>query len=240
MKKRFAALLLALVLVFTLVPCALAGSSTLTNPAEVLSFGLRDGSGPVSITKGTLHRDGRTDTVYLMCLAGANSLVWNQNSIDAFLISACSLPTQYFSTAKKLLLNNIPQGANVLLAGHSVGGNIAQQLAADSTVKKQYNVINTLTAGTPEVITFGREGTLHRMCDILDPVPQISLAFLVNPFLDISYKAGNYFEELQWPHSDSYFKSNVWNGFDCLGVSGGSAYLSCSASDRRSFSLSRF
>ena len=239
MKKRIVTLLLTLALLFTLMPCALAADSTLTNPAEVLSFGLHS-HGPVSIARGVLHRNGKDENVYLMCLAGANSLLWNQNSIDAFLISACSIPTQYFSTAKKLLLNNIPKGANVLLAGHSVGGNIAQQLAADSSVKKQYNIINTLTAGTPEIITFGREGTLHRMCDILDPVPQISLAFLVNPFLDISYEVGNYFSELQWPHSDSYFKSDIWNGFDCLGVRGGSAYLSVSHSDTRNFSLNRF
>ena len=238
MKKRIIALILTLILALTLVPSALADDTTVSNPAQVLKFGLRGGHGPMSITKGTLHGNYRVREVYLVCLSGANLSFTRKDNFDAFFASALSIHSEYYATAKKNILKTVPDGANIIFAGHSAGGNVAQQLACDSTIRAKYTIINTLACGSPEVIAIGREGTLHRLCDALDPVPYISLAFPANFFLEISYQWGDY-SKLQNPHADSYYNEKAWSNFDCLGNRNGVSYFTCNYNDCVSFSLKR-
>ncbi len=236
--KRIFSLILALVLTAALMPCAFAaGESTVSTPAQVLNFGLRGGHGPVSITKATLHQGEQTDEVYLIALGGADLSVTQQNNYTAFFCSAMSIPTLYLETVKNAALKTIPEGAKVILAGHSVGGTVAQQFAGDKEMRSRYEILNVLACGSPAVVLFQREGSLHRLADAMDPVAHLSLAGLVNFFYNVSYENSKLLLELENPHAKSYYMESVWTGYDCLGVRGGSAYLTCKDSDCVSFSL---
>ncbi|MCR5698814.1 MAG: lipase family protein, partial [Treponemataceae bacterium] len=57
----------------------------------------------------------------------------------------------------------LPQGSNLLITGHSLGGMIAQQAAAQDNVKNNYEVLNVVTYGSPLLANDTREGELHRL-----------------------------------------------------------------------------
>ena len=236
--KRIISSLLVLILICALIPCAFAEESrTINTPSQVLNFGLRDGRGPISITKAVLHRGEKTDEVYLIALAGAKLSVKQKNNYTAFLASSMSLPTAYLATVKKAASEVIPEGSKLILAGHSAGGTIAQQFAADKTMREKYEILNVLACGSPTVVLFEREGALHRLADYCDPIPQISLAGPVNIFYKVSYENSKLLLEFENPHAESYYSESTWSGYDCLGIRCGNAYLTCSESDCVSFSL---
>lgn len=236
--KRILSLFLAVVLMAVLMPCAFAaGETTVSTPAQVLNFGLRGGHGPVSITKATLHQGEQTDEVYLIALGGADFSTKQQNNYTAFICSALSLPTLYLETVKNAALSTIPVGSKVIIAGHSVGGTVAQQFAGDEKMRDSYEILNVLACGSPTVVLFEREGSLHRLADLMDPIAQLSLAGPVNLFYQVSYQNSNLLLEFENPHAKSYYMDSVWADYDCLGIRGGSAYLTCKGSDCVSFSL---
>ena len=243
LKKAAAIALAVLMAASALAPGAFAaksGTVTATNPAQVLRLGLRSGFGPLTIAKTTLHRGDTEEEVYLIAIGGAQLSLNQMNNYSTFIASALSLPTVCLTMVINAAKATIPEGSKVMLIGHSVGGNIAQQFAAEIGMRKRYEIINTLACGSPVVLTLGREGQLHRLCDLQDPIPQISLATLLNTFLHIGYEWSGMLFKLQNPHGDSYYREDVWGGYDCLGVKGGDAYLTCNYADCVGFSLKLF
>ena len=104
-------------------------------------------------------------------------------------------------------------------------------------MRDRYEILNVLACGAPTVVAFGREGSLHRLADICDPIAHISLAGPVNLFYNVSYGNSKLLLEFENPHAKSYYSESTWAGYDCLGIKGGSAYLTCSNSDCVNFSL---
>ena len=103
---------------------------------------------------------------------------------------------------------------------------IAQQFAADKEMKKHYQILNTLTMGSPYVITAKREGELHRMADSGDAVPYLSPALAMNALLgDYNYERCGYFGNPGAAHFDSYMYAEKWSVYDCFGIKGGSSKL---------------
>lgn len=249
MKKRFIALLLAMLLLLTLSLPAFADTEeptepeepiTLSNPRETLYYGLREGNGPISITKYVLYMDQQPRPVYLIALTGAGYNPLNHNNFAEFIMSSVSLPTGYLRYVKNAARDIIPQGATVLLIGHSLGGTTAQQFAADKEMRSRYEILNVCTCGSPYIVELNREGSLHRLGEILDIVPVLSLAGPLNLFLDINYELGGFSGQFKLPHETSYYFSSVWDKYDCLGVKGGSAYLVALPSDTLNFTLRMF
>lgn len=236
--KRIVSFILALILVCALIPCAFAEEGrTFSTPAQILNYGLRDDRGPICIVKSELHRGEKTDDVYLIVLAGSKLSFNQKNNFTAFFASSLSLPTAYLAAVKDAALKVIPEGSKIVLAGHSAGGTMAQQFAADRQMRDRYDILNVLTCGSPTIVVCKREGTLHRLADVCDPIPQISLAGPVNLFYKVSYANSKLLLELQNPHQFSYFTESTWAGYDCLGIKGGSAYLTCVDADCVNFSL---
>lgn len=241
MKKRCISLILSVILLFSLALPAWAEQPEqpveLRSPKEVLNFGLRNSNGPLSITKGVLTTGSSTQEVYLICLSGAGYDITRYNNFIEFLESAASVPTLYLRTLKKAVKSTVPAGSSLIFTGHSLGGTTAQQFAADREMRSRYNILNVCACGSPYILELQREGTLHRLSDVLDPIPQISLALFLNLFLDISYENGGYFGKLELAHAKSYYNSSVWDHYDCLGVKNGSARFTCLPSDVVNFSL---
>lgn len=127
---------------------------------------------------------------------------------------------------------NIPAGSDVVFYGHSLGGMIAQEAAADKTIKRMYNVTNTVTFGSPLIkLLSRREGLVRRMCDTSDICSCIKRIFTdtscSNSVLGkrTFLEDGGYNSKWLAAHNESYLRQDVWGGYDVLGIKGGNATM---------------
>ena len=238
MKKRlgFIALLLTLVMVFTALPgglIAFADSTrTYTNAAEIYTL-VRDGynggaKGPISITKGTLKQGFSSKTVYLVTLSGTELVLNQSTEVLTDLFSGFDLDNAYYWNVVRVIQQNVPRGANIILAGHSLGGMVAQQVAADSTITSRYNVLNTVTFGSPLLSVGSREGVVRRLGDVSDVVPYLSGRLFTNPITAIfglNREDGHYYGRPITAHNASYSRTDLWGKYDVTGTRYGSARL---------------
>lgn len=242
--KRILSVLLAFVLTFSAFACsfsvdAAGNTTTYTNAAEIaqlVSDGYNGGvKGPITITKGTLQKSFSSKEIYLVTLSGTE-WVFNQ-STEAItdLFSGFNLKSAYYYNVVNIILNNIPKGSNLVLAGHSLGGMIAQQVAADSTIKAKYNILNTVTFGSPLLSAGSREGTVKRLGDINDPVPLLSANIFVKPLwalIGLNRENGGYYFKPITAHKECYKRTDVWGKYDVTGTKYGNAKLVLDLSTR--------
>ena len=242
MKKRLS-LLLAVTLILTgflsTREVEAAGGTTFTNAAQIANYvgdGYNQGTkGPITVTKGTLKKGFSSKEVYLITLSGTE-WVFNQ-STEALtdLFSGFNLKSAYYYNVVNVILNNIPKGSNLVLAGHSLGGMIAQQVAADSTIKAKYNVLNTVTFGSPLLAALSREGTVKRLGDVSDVVPLLSSNIFTMPLwslLGLNREDGGYYLRPVTAHKESYSREDLWGRYDVTGTKNGGAKLILDLSTR--------
>ncbi len=237
MKKRLLTVFLSIVLLFGgLFAGATADASgntrTVTNAAEVaqlVSDGYNQGTlGPITITKGKLVNGWSSKDIYLVTLSGTE-MVFNQSTewiTDLF--AGFNLGNAYYYNVVNTILANVPRGSNLVLAGHSLGGMIAQQVAADTSVKYYYNVLNTVTFGSPLLAAGFREGTVKRLGDVSDFVPLLSGNLFVTPIralLGLNRENGGYGLQAIKAHKESYKRADVWGKYDAIGAKNGRAKL---------------
>lgn len=230
-------LLMVLVLFSTaLIPASKvhAGSEnvTYTNAAEIATYvsdGYNQGTkGPITITRGTLKSLFSSKEVYLITLSGTE-WVFNQ-STEALtdLFSGFNLNNAYYANVVNIIKNNIPRGANLILAGHSLGGMVAQQVAGNNTIKSRYNILNTVTFGSPLLSVGTREGTVRRLGDITDVVPYLSINTVTAPIralAGLNREDGGYYLKPITAHKESYKRADVWGRYDVTGTKYGFAKL---------------
>lgn len=215
---------------------------TYTNAAQLarlvkLGYSYNQADGPISITKAQLTYDTwswfhwKTTTVdcYVVCLSGTDVDAEGQTT-DWWtdFLSGFEFDNDYNKNARSVIYSTIPRGANIIFAGHSLGGMIAQQLASDSGIKSAYNVLNTVTFGSPLINGLKREGMVKRLGDTVDPVPYLSLS----TFLNIVWQAaglqredGGYGVNIITAHKESYTRTDVWGDYDPCGEKNGSRRL---------------
>ncbi len=183
------------------------------------------GQGPISITKGELTKNGKTQDVYLVVLYGMVSLDNVVNDFDSAQKAIMGRDNAYLQLVLKLIRENIPQNSNIMLAGGSLGGMVAQQVASNSDIKKKYNIVNTITFGSP-YINGTKEGTLVRLADKADMVPKLSMSFNFSA-VNRNYfiEDGGYGSDSETAHGWSYARSDVWGEYDVTGFKGGNATL---------------
>ena len=205
---------------------------TFTNAAEVYNY-VHDGynkgvKGPITITKGKLKKGFSSKDIYLVTLSGTE-MVFNQSTeVLTDLFSGFNLKNAYYYNVVNVILENIPKNANLVIAGHSLGGMIAQQVAADATVKARYNILNLVTFGSPLLAAGFREGTVKRLGDISDVVPLLSSNLFVTPvraLLGLNRENGGYYLKPVTAHTESYGRVDVWGKYDAVGTKYGSAKL---------------
>ncbi len=244
-KKRlsFTVKLLALILIVSMLMGGVAAYAStprsFTTAPEIYQL-VRDGynggeKGPISVVKGTLKSGFSSKTVYLVTLSGTE-LVFNQSTaVITDLLSGFNLQSPYYHNVVKVITQNIPRGSNLILAGHSLGGMIAQQVAADATVKAGYNVLNTVCFGSPLLAAGFREGTVRRLGDISDPVPYLSGNLFVTPVravLGLNREDGHYYGRPITAHNASYARADLWGKYDVLGYKYGGAKLTLDLDSR--------
>ena len=229
-------LALALV-VFTLFAVNAAHASaaetrTYTNAAQIAQLvadGYNQGTkGPITVTKGTFTSGGKTKDIYLVTLSGTE-MVFNQ-STEALtdLFSGFNLKSAYYYNVVNIISANVPKGSNLILAGHSLGGMIAQQVAADSTIKKNYNILNTVAFGSPLLSNGSREGTVRRLGDVSDVVPLLSVQTILSPIralAGLNREDGGYYLQPVTAHKECYTRADIWGKYDVTGTKYGNAKL---------------
>ena len=245
MKRRvsFLAAVLALAIVLSVFCCvpafAVGNTRTFTNAAEIYTF-VRDGynggeKGPISITRGTLIQGRTQKPVYLVTLSGTELVLNQSTEVLTDLFSGFDLDNAYYYNVVRVIQQNVPRGANLILAGHSLGGMVAQQVAANTAIKANYNVLNTVCFGSPLLSVGNREGTVRRLGDISDVVPYLSGRLFTNPITAIfglNREDGHYYGRPITAHNQSYSRTDLWGKYDITGTKYGSAKLTLDLSTR--------
>lgn len=208
---------------------------TLKNFAQLAQYaglGYNHGiKGPIMLTEATLKVDGKSCKVYLVTLTGLEvpTLTPQTTDIPTVGLAGSELPNDFARNVRKVLKANVPKGANIVFAGHSLGGMVAQQVAANESIQKRYNILSIVAYGSPIMFDGQIEGDLVRFADVNDPVPYLSAATFTNwqaqsgtlqkedsgLGLDITFAA----------HRNSYFSEPTWGKYDVLGTKGGNAKL---------------
>ena len=222
---------------------------TLRSSADMVSFvyqgaQVADGRGPFSITRAQLTADGTTRDVYLVALNGTN-VPWvhregQPTGLNTDVRAGLNANNRYLDAVVKQIQETVPPGSDLVIAGHSLGGMVAQQVAANPAIKRDYDVLNTVTFGSPPTGNNRQEGTVHRMVDWNDPVTVLSVE---SPFRAFSHATIRNSHELSLTnpaasHTSSYFQDGVWTGINALGETerkDGTASLTFNRSDAEFF-----
>lgn len=240
------------IIAIVLIVCTFLGSAaayaansdlrTYTSAPEIYTL-VRDGynggaQGPISITKGTLKTGSGSKTVYLVTLSGTELVLNQSTEVITDLLSGFDLESPYYHNVVNAIKNNVPRNANLIIAGHSLGGMIAQQVAANSEIKAGYNVLNTVCFGSPLLAAGSREGTVRRLGDVSDPVPYLSGRLFVNPvraIFGLNREDGHYYLRPITAHNSSYSRTDLWGKYDVTGTKNGGAKLILDLSTRTFF-----
>lgn len=238
--KKLISLVMALVLAFSFSASAFAksGKKTCTTVSDTIKFVIYDGkktAPPISVTKAKLAQDGAEKTVYVIGLLGTESNKGQVNNIDNCFLAFLCLDNSYTKLVKQVIKENIKKNSSLIIVGHSLGGMVAQQVVCDKEIKENYNIIGTVTAGSPYIITFAKpEGTVNRLADLGDFIPKLSLATILLPITQFAtpiYANGGYLLDPDGAHNKSYIDENVWGEYDVLGNKDGGAKLTFYSSD---------
>lgn len=198
-----------------------------------LGYACNQSGGPISITQGTLTYKNywwtETKDIYLVCLSGTDTDAENQTT-DYWtdLLAGFEFDNQYEENVRNMILDHIPAGSNIFLAGHSLGGMVAQQVAADETIKNNYNILNTVTFGSPLIDGLSREGMVKRLGDTSDIIPYASVSTVYNivwQAAGLNREDGGYGSDHMTAHSLSYQREDVWGAYDCGGEKNGSRVM---------------
>ena len=237
--KKVCYVLFAVALAFAFVGCGSIGSNsrstvTYTNAPQMfehVNLGYNDGEyGPITITQGVLKNGKTSKNVYVIGLSGTELIKGQSTGLITDLLSGFCLDNSYVRNVVAAINENIPKNSNLVLSGHSLGGMIAQQVAADKSVKDGYNVLNTLTFGSPLLAAGSREGTTIRLGDTFDAVPYLSGSLFNNTLwaiLGLNRENGGYYKTLDFEgaHCKSYAREDLWGKYDAIGKKNGSAKL---------------
>ncbi|RYZ37094.1 MAG: hypothetical protein EOO71_29325 [Myxococcaceae bacterium] len=130
--------------------------------------------GPLSITPATLTQGGTSQPIYLVTLSGTEEAKGQSTSWLNNLPVALGVSNPLFVNARAAILKSVPAGATLVFAGHSQGGMVEQQLAADKAIQARYKVTHTVTFGSPLVSAGALEGKVHRVATRNDLVSYLN------------------------------------------------------------------
>ena len=178
--------------------------------------------------------DGARD-VYLVAIRGTGSSMKKANNVLACFLSSFNLSSKYYEMVRDAVYEYVPEGSAILMAGHSLGGMVAQQLSCTDEFTAKYELISTLNVGSPYVKTKAekREGTLVRCVDRHDVIPKLGIGALLDFFHYSSFirTDGGYLGDPDGAHNLSYRRADLWGAYDVRGVENGGATLTLNTAD---------
>ena len=182
--------------------------------------------GNVSITPGTLTDAEGTHDIYLVAMHGLESTqVGEADDLINCILSAFDLGNTYLMDLINIMAENVPAGSNIVFAGHSLGGMVAQQAAATDALKDTYNIMYTVTFGSP-LITEDCEGIVNRCTDTSDVVPYLSGYTLSDFDKQSSTRNEEHISGFTLnTHVDSYKDADTWGAYDAVGQKNGNVTM---------------
>ena len=185
------------------------------------------GRGTFSITKGILTENGKKTNVYLVSSHGLEGTAINQNDDMMSCIQAATEQNNaYLASLKTLVKAHVPKNSNIILVGHSLGGMVSQQFAADKAMQKRYNILHTVTYGSPLICKGQLEGQLHRLCSSGDVVPLLSVYTVTDLDAQLNERSREEVDGIIFmTHVPGYRDKDAWADYDAIGVKGGNATL---------------
>ena len=225
--KAVLSLILSLVLVCSLASVVFAeGGRKISNVHEAYKLVVE--TDLIAIYDAALHIGGETKPVKYVVCKGLDFTAFDPSEprsyANAIKIGLSCENNTYAKALIAAVRGNIDPGTDVVFLGHSMGGMVIQQVIANREIKENYNILYSTAIGSPYILTAGsKEGTLRRVVDRLDPVPFLSIPLLANPTIGNVSLETSFLAPLV--HFRSYEKGSCWNGYDCLGVKNGGAYV---------------
>lgn len=223
--KAALSLILCLITVLSMTAGVFAeGGKTIRNVNE--AFVLVRDTELTAIYDATLNKDGKSEKVYYVVCKGLDFSEFDPdqprsyaNAIKAAL--SCE-NNSYVSFLVSAISANVPKNSKLVFLGHSLGGMIVQQMAANKTIKDNYEIVYSTAIGSPYIITKGtKEGTVRRVVDRLDPIAYLSIPLLANPCVGTVSVETSYIAPLV--HFYSYERGSCWRCYDALGIKNGGA-----------------
>ena len=181
---------------------------------------------PFKIRKGILSdKSGAEKEVYVIVLRGTTFSFDKTDPLSTFSCfrSAVAKDNLYFDLLKENILKYIPEKSNLVFIGHSLGGMVSQQLAADKDIKPKYNILKVLTIGSPYIIGRGSKCPLTRIIETADTIPALcSAALLANSFIgNPHHEINGFFMHPVKAHTEAYECGDKWKPYDCFGEKDG-------------------
>jgi len=132
---------------------------------------------------GVAHLTNMQNT-YLLTISGTQLLPGQASGLAEDFLSNANIDDDFRDNiVAALQAAHVPAGANIIVAGHSLGGMEAQDLVNDPRVA-QYHFTNVVTFGSPYTATTPATGTTYvRFATAFVIVPVLSF---VNPFPSLS------------------------------------------------------
>ena len=229
--KLLAAIMITILLLGSIVAYAESSYTVTKAPqlAALVKMGKNNGQpGPISITRGTMvSRTGVTQEIYLVTFSGTELVLNQSTDVITDLLSGFNLNNPYYLNAVKVIRANVKAGSKLVLAGTSLGGMVAQQVAANPVIKREYQVLNTVGFGSPLLSQGFREGKIQRLGDWADPVPYLSINTFTAPIHSIfglNRESSRYKLPIQ-AHVNSYILDDPWGKYDATGTLNGGTKL---------------
>ena len=235
--KKIIAIICALTVAFSLfIPCVYAENAADDDYKDVLVFERTTQishfiqepwpKGEIRICPAVLETEEGERDVYMVTVRGIDWEAKGPNNFFAYLLMLFNKDCRYYLMAKSAISEYVPEGAAIVIAGHSLGGMVVQRLICDDALTEKYEFLNAVTFGSPYFMTdkSKREGNLVRLEDTLVIVPKCSLAlFFDREDYNGGVKMTGDWDNLSDAHNRSYKERGEWGGFDALGVQGGGA-----------------
>ena len=236
MTKKITAVFLAALFALLSLTCAAGAEEakkTFTDASQTCAFVVmgKDFTVPLRVVPAELTVNGERRDVYFIAMLGVKSNNAQVNSGKSLFQAAFGFSNPYYELTKSVLLENVPEGAALVFACHSLGGMVAQRLRTDAELKDRYEILHVLTCGSPLILVkeADAEGTLIRLADTGDAVPFLSpatLCCLSRQLKTACREDGGYALDPDGAHNLSYLRQDVWGEYDALGLKGGDAALS--------------
>ena len=188
-----------------------------------------DENDSIIIVKNATLNANTQERITIVALQGTELADGQATGIVEDLLSGLELNNYYLYDAYRAIIDNVEPGEKLLITGVSLGGMVAQQLAALDIIKEKYDVSYVVALGspliTPEKIDYN-ETSVVRICDTNDLVPHLSQSATKSDSpKNIKIERKSNYKTFIGAHVLGYVNDEVWNNIDVLGKENGSSFV---------------